>query len=92
MADWVSPNVFGTKFVCKLMAASRSDGCKAAVMSPMGEVVSPMGEVMARRASSDVPAGGGCRTSRSDATCAMRTQPRQSRHNVSINEQKIYHE
>ena len=84
MADWVSPSVFGTKFVCKLMAASRSSGCKAAVMSPMGEV-------MARRASSNVPAGGGCRTSRSDATCAMRTQPRQSRHNVSINEQKIYH-
>ena len=61
MADWVSPSVFGTKFVCKLMAASRSDGCKAAVMSPVGDVVSPMGEVMARRASSDVPAGGdGC--------------------------------
>lgn len=47
MADWVSPSVFGTKFVCKLMAASRSDGCKAAVMSPVGDVVSPMGEVMA---------------------------------------------
>ena len=54
MADWVSPSVFGTKFVCKLMAASRSSGCKAAVMSPVGEV-------MARRASSNVPAGGdGC--------------------------------
>ena len=24
MADWVSQSVFGTKFVCKLMAASRS--------------------------------------------------------------------
>ena len=54
MADVVSPSVFGTKFVCKLMAASRSSGCKAAVMSLVGEV-------MARRASSDVPAGGdGC--------------------------------
>ena len=54
MADWVSTSVFGTKFVCKLMAASRSSGCQAAVMSPVGEV-------MARRASSDVPAGGdGC--------------------------------
>ena len=51
MADWVSPSVFGTKFVCKLMAASRSSGCQAAVMSPVGEV-------MARRASSNVPAGG----------------------------------
>lgn len=59
MADWVSPSVFGTKFVCKLMAASRSSGCKAAVMSPVGEV---------KHASVG------------------------SRHNVSINEQKIYHE
>ena len=47
MADWVSQSAFGTKFVCKLMAASRSSGCKAAVMSPVGEVMSPMGEVMA---------------------------------------------
>ena len=60
MADWVSPSVFGTKFVCKLMAASRSSGCKVAVMSPVGEVVSPMGEVMARRASSNVLGGDGC--------------------------------
>ena len=68
MADWVPPSVFGTKFVCKLMAASRSY---------LDEV-----ETTRRRRT----------TLRSDATCAMRTQPRQSRHNVSINEQKIYHE
>ena len=39
MADWVSQSAFGTKFVCELMAASRSSGCKAAVMSPVGEVM-----------------------------------------------------
>ena len=41
-----SLSLFGTEFVCKLMAASRSSGCKAAVMSPVGEVMS-LREVMA---------------------------------------------
>ena len=52
MADWVSQSAFGTKFVCKLMAASRSS--------------------VALREVKHASVG--------------------SRHNVSINEQKIYHE
>ena len=65
MADWVSPSVFGTKFVCKLMAASRSSGCKAAVMSPVGEVMARKRAVMSLR----------------EVMAATQQLPRQSRNN-----------